>query len=444
LSRIFQRQFLCFPAYSWILWLATKVLGTSEIALRIPSILAMFTAAGLIYRIAREMFDRELALIATILFCINPITIFAAIDVRPYAFAVLATNAAILTLLRLRQSGSARVAALFGALAAMIVWFHYLFAAILPGFVIAYWAMKRRQRSAWRQFGVAMAAFTALLLPALSGLHLLFRTGGTHVYEKPPSLSALYWTLLATWVGPVALMTVLLALVMTVLKVRPDRESRFQPWQVILCASTALVPVLILYGISVGTPIHLFVARHRLVAVPGIALCWTLVLSRIRYGGARLGFCLALVGFLAYFFYAAPIERQHAYSWKSAVQVVDRNASVDRAPVLMCSDFPEANTETLPEGDVRGSRFFSPLSYYKPSVPVYGLPRALNDEARRRIGGFVEAAAQRRQRFLAMAVVQSYPTLDWISAAASSGFEVHNLGVYDGVKILEFDPRTLR
>src|SRR6201997_5128394 len=47
---------LCFPLYTYILWLSTKVLGTSEVGLRIPSVLAMFGAAYLLYRAAREMF----------------------------------------------------------------------------------------------------------------------------------------------------------------------------------------------------------------------------------------------------------------------------------------------------------------------------------------------------------------------------------------------------
>ncbi len=39
-----------FPAYFYILWLSTKMIGTSEIALRIPSMLAMFGAVYLLYR----------------------------------------------------------------------------------------------------------------------------------------------------------------------------------------------------------------------------------------------------------------------------------------------------------------------------------------------------------------------------------------------------------
>ena len=102
------------PAYSCLLWLWTKAMGTGEIMLRISSVLPMLGAVYLLYRAARELFERDVALIAAIVFCLHPIIIFAAIDVRPYAFAALAINASILALVHLRHNSSNWLAALFG------------------------------------------------------------------------------------------------------------------------------------------------------------------------------------------------------------------------------------------------------------------------------------------------------------------------------------------
>ncbi len=49
------------PAYSCLLWLWTKVMGTGEIMLRISSVLPMLGAVYLLYRAARELFDRDVA-----------------------------------------------------------------------------------------------------------------------------------------------------------------------------------------------------------------------------------------------------------------------------------------------------------------------------------------------------------------------------------------------
>src|SRR3984957_6211424 len=61
------------PAYSCLLWLWTKVMGTSEIMLRISSVLPMLAAVYLLYLAARKLFESDVAIIAAIVFCLHPI-----------------------------------------------------------------------------------------------------------------------------------------------------------------------------------------------------------------------------------------------------------------------------------------------------------------------------------------------------------------------------------
>jgi hypothetical protein len=84
------------------------------------------------------------------------------------------------------------------------------------------------------------------------------------------------------------------------------------------------------------------------------------------------------------------------------------------------------------------SGILPPHSYYKLSVPVTPLPRALNHEAISDGSRFLGEAAQRHQRFLAMAFAQSCDTLDWLAKTAAGEYDVHELGKFDGVKVLEF------
>ena len=199
LSEIISRQgWPGVPAYPYILWLWTKIAGTSELALRIPSILATLGAAYLLYRAARELFDRDVAIISAIIFCIHPLIIFASIDARPYAFGVLTTNAAILAVFRLRRSNSYWLAALFGFLAACIVYFHFLFVVILPALAICFFVIKHGDRK-WQQFGVALAAFALAFVPVIPGLRFMFHTSGTHVFDKAPQLADLVVTLAPGW-----------------------------------------------------------------------------------------------------------------------------------------------------------------------------------------------------------------------------------------------------
>jgi hypothetical protein len=73
---------------------------------------------------------------------------------------------------------------------------------------------------------------------------------------------------------------------------------------------------------------------------------------------------------------------------------------------------------------------------------VTPLPRGLNDEAMRDGSKFLQHASERHQRFLAMAFTQSYDTLDWLAKTAAGKFDAHELGHFDGVRVLEFKPPT--
>jgi hypothetical protein len=428
------------PAYLYLLWLWTKVIGTAEITLRISSVLPMAGAAYLLYCSARRLFERDVAIIATIIFCLHPIIVFAAIDVRPYAFAALAINASILALVSLWHNDSTWVAALFGLAAACIVEFQLLFAVILPALLLCFLALKTaKTKSFWTQLGVASVAFAAAFLPAIHRLQTMYRTSSTHVFATAPRLEQLCSTLTVRGSALILFIGFLIA-------TRTPRrypEGRPERWTILLCISLALVPALTLYGLSAATPIHVFIPRYELVAVPGIALSWALVASLIASRRLRFLCCLAIVILMASISFTSASARSHQKSWKPALAFVEKNASADNAPVLICSGVSESDYMVMPTGSaIEDSGVLVQLSYYKLTVPVVPLPLSLNEQAMQVGSRFVQQAGHRRERFLAMAFETSYKTLDWLANNAVGTYYVHELGVFDGVKVLEFVPRA--
>ncbi|MGB8539382.1 MAG: glycosyltransferase family 39 protein, partial [Acidobacteriaceae bacterium] len=219
------------PAYSCLLWLWTKVMGTGELMLRISSVLPMLAAVYLLYRAARELFDQDVAVVVAIVFCLHPIIIFAAIDVRPYAFAALAINATILALVRLRHNHSNWLAALFGLLAASIVEFQLLFAAILPALAVCFIASKTGDRKTlWRQLGIALAVFTLAFLPAIPRLQYMMHTSGTHVFSAAPRLVQMISTITLRGLGMVLAVFLLIAAA----KRRLDLPKHSDRWTVLV------------------------------------------------------------------------------------------------------------------------------------------------------------------------------------------------------------------
>jgi hypothetical protein len=428
-------------AYSYLLLLWTKVMGTSEIMLRISSIPPMLGAVLLLYRSARKLFEQDIALMAAIIFCLDPVIVFAAIDVRPYAFAALATSASIFALVCLRHNSSTWLASVFGFLAAAIVQFHLLFVVILPALLICFLTLKfRERRTFWRQLSAALVGFSLGLLPVLRRFVIMAHTSGAHVFASAPRLVQLGSTL--TVRGSAAI------LILGVLTAAATKRFRFRGvtdrWTNLLCLCLALVPTLVLFEVSRATSMHVFLPRYQVVALPGVALSWALVSSMMDSRPLRVGCCLAMAVLMASISFIAPSSRRHEQSWKAALTFVEKNASIDDAPIVICSGISESDYIVMPTGAaIDDSAVLTPILYYKLTVPVVALPRSLNDEAVRVGLNFLERAARHHERFLAMASEYSYPTLEWLSDHALRTNYVHELGVMDGVKILEFVPRAV-
>jgi len=439
---IWSRQGLSFPAYNYILWIWTKIFGTSEVALRSLSVLAMLAAVYVLYRIAREFFETSVAVAACVVFCLHPIVVYAAIDARPYAFAVLVVNGATLCFLRwMRVRGSKHVI-LAGVTSGLIFYFHYLFAVMLLAFFLLLIHAKAWQwKGFWRQATQGLVAFAVVMLPIVSHLVWLVQTRQEHVIDVAPLFKDLAQTFAPGYIALLFVFAMLLAIALHKLGGWSDEGKS----GAFACLTVAWVPLLVLYGTSTVTPIHVFALRYRMVAIPGIALCWALLLARIDSRLIRAGFCLVLLAAVAQKQFDFPIHGSDASgmrvnSWKAAIAAVNANTVTDHAPVLMCSDLVESNVLPIP-ADAKTSSLFAPLSYYKIQSPVVPLPMTMNSLAKNQLQKFLSTAVTTRERFLAMAYQTSAANLRAIGDAAGSSYESKALGTYDGVMVVEYDPR---
>ncbi len=425
-----------FAAYAYILWLTKTLFGDQELVLRIPSILAMLAAVYVFYRCAKELFDWDVSLIATMLFILPRGIAFAAIDVRPYPFALLVTNLTIFLFLRWIKTNRTGYAALFGIAAAGIFYFHYLFASILVALAVYYLLTRHASlRDDLRQIGIALGCFAIVLLPVLPRLKYIYQTRTTHSFADAPQWTSVF-QVLNPGKGQLLVLAgvILFAAVARQLAINCERLGNL-----LLCVSLALVPMLCLYAISVTTSVHVFIPRYLLVAVPGIALCWGWICSALDSRALRGLFCFAFVGLCLFQAYSSPLSRRHEESWKGALAFADANAAADHAPLLMCSPLVEADFQPMPAVPSE-SVLYSPLSYYKVSAPVVPLPRTLNDEAERQAKTFLLKAAQEHTRFLVLAPWPSLRIVDLLAYDSQSTHTYRVLGNFDDIWVVEFVP----
>jgi mannosyltransferase len=155
------------PLWYVVAWLDYRVLGSGEVALRLPSALAGIATVPLAWAIGRELGGRATALLAGALIAVNPLFVWYSQEARAYGLFVLTGALALLCFLRAeREPTPARMAAfaLSGALALLT---HY-FAVFLLAPMVLWLARDRATRRAALPAIVALVAVGLALLPLIS------------------------------------------------------------------------------------------------------------------------------------------------------------------------------------------------------------------------------------------------------------------------------------
>jgi hypothetical protein len=424
--------------YLYTLWFAKSILGTSELALKIPSTLALLAAVYFLFRVARELFGQEIAYLTCIFFSLESNVGFASTDARPYAFALLATAVASLAFVHWMNGREMRQAVRFGAATAGILYFHYLFAAVVPVFAIYYLLARWRSvKEDARQLVALLASCTLFSLPLIYRVASLYHTRQNHIVQemRHPGLVVLNTLVPQQTLIGFVIVAFLAALLR---KIRLPRREEFPA--ILFGPLLALVPAGILIAISAFTSAHLLIPRYLTVAAPGSAFFWALLTSRIESKWLRQVFCVGLVAVTVFEFCASPKARQHELSFKPVHAFVNTITTPDELPVLVCSAFIESNYEPLPSDRAAENALISQVYYYPIQAPVLMLPMTLNEETVRIASHAVLQAAQRRQRFLAIGAPDSYKTLEWLASYAGSAFAPQIIGTFNDIVVVEFRP----
>jgi mannosyltransferase len=155
------------PLWYLIAWADARVLGTGEIALRLPSALAGIATVPLMWAIGNELAGRRAALIAAALVAVNPLFVWYSQEARAYELFVFMSALAMLCFLRAEREptrGRMTAFALAGSLALLS---HYFAVFLLAP--MALWLLWQRplRRATLGAIGV-LAIVGLALLPLIS------------------------------------------------------------------------------------------------------------------------------------------------------------------------------------------------------------------------------------------------------------------------------------
>jgi hypothetical protein len=351
------------PLYYLITLAVRRVAGTSEAALRFPSVVAAAACVFFVYRIGRRLFDRDAALIAATVTAVVPGVTYAAADARPYALALAASTACTLALLRWLESSRAADRVLYVLAGALTVYAHYLFALTLVSHVVYVVALHKRGVPA-RKMAVNLAFMGILAVPLV-----------------PQLLSLLHRSESLSWTGRPQLQSILLVLAQPVIVVAAGYAIRHlrngQPLLadvrerglILLCVWATAAPI-VTYLISKLTSTTLFDPKYFVSAVPALGLLvgWALYALQPRIIGVTIACVIVCASISTYSGTHVPDD------WRNAVRAANAVTPSRDTPVLVHSLFIEARQTSWLTDPEKRDFLMAPAGYYRFAGTIVPLP----------------------------------------------------------------------
>jgi hypothetical protein len=272
------------PLHHLVLWVTVRLLGTGELAVRVPSLIAATALVPLLYVVARELYDRRAGYAAAALGAVAPFAVWYAQEARMYAlFMVFALLAVWLQVRIVRDGARARDLVGYVLAAAALVYTQYfglLFVgvqALAFGVAIARGALPiRRALIAAALLAVLVAPLAPFALDQFAanessgrGFQQPAQAGGAVEPGAAPgayaALTNAAWAVLgyhsnATMTAIAALWPLGLLLALALL-------GRGRSWPTLLVVACAVVPGVALFALGQAKP-FVFEVRYFVGAVP--------------------------------------------------------------------------------------------------------------------------------------------------------------------------------
>jgi hypothetical protein len=376
-----------------------RLVGFSEIAYRIPSLLLMGIAFFVIARLAVRLIDPDAAWFAVFLcFAMTDFNYYA-VDARPYALGTCVTVASIYFLIEWLDTARWQPALLFLLLGAILWRVQLVFWAFYPVFAI--YTVVRLMRSTtkvgWFRVVLVYCLLALTLIPVAREALRILRTANAHVIVPIPRLRSLAHSV--AW-KPIAFCLGFGWLSGWLFKWKREKPSSGESVGLILV--WWLWMPLCLWAFSIVTGTVLFVPRYFSPALPGAALTATAVAALFipracwKLAAVVLGVvCLILVGHWDVLW-----PHHSPDNWRDGAAQEHLAAREPDTPVIAISPFIEAEPPVWsPDYHLPGF-IYAPLFVYPLRGRVYPFPFTISPNAEQYAVSLVRDTLLKRPRFI--------------------------------------------
>ncbi len=352
------------PLFFMIEWFVQLIAGSSELALRLVSIISAAGSLAFIFFIARRFNGALYAWIAvSVLLSIDAFQV-AAVSARPYAPALFFSVAAVWALFRWEDSGRYRYSILYLAAFLLSVYFQYLFAAMLAVHALHIALHFKTQRIKLMALILELLLTAALLFPAF--LHMVDMSASGHAWQFVPRPTVLA---VARAILPPVLLVCTAGALLFGLLLGSDRGRSFAvPVRTgIWLAFWYLFPPLLMLVLSIAGPTSLFLERYYLYYTPAVALVFAALPFALKSSETR---GLAIAALFALLVVREADRSWRVENWRGAAEFARSSDS----PVLLYSGLAESKEIEWLMDARKQPYLLSPLQYYGVRTPIIGLP----------------------------------------------------------------------
>jgi O-antigen/teichoic acid export membrane protein len=174
------------PLYFSVLWVSVRWLGSGELAVRLPSIIAGTLVVPMLYVLGKEAYDRRTGVVAAAVGSVAPIMVWYSQEARMYALLMLFGVIALWAQVRILNRGGRLVWVIYAAASIALVWTQYFGALQVVvqqlAFLYFIWARHRRGepvRGLVIGWAVTLAAIIIWLAPLLPFAYQQFHVNQT-------------------------------------------------------------------------------------------------------------------------------------------------------------------------------------------------------------------------------------------------------------------------
>ena len=183
------------PLHAVLLWLTARVAGTSELSMRLPSMLAGAGLVPVLWLAGRSLYDRRTALVAAALGAVSPLLVWYSQEARMYSLFMLLAVVALWAQVKAVREGGTGAWAWYAVASAALLWTQYFSVLVVAvqqvGFAAAVLRARREDRAnaariarGWVLSMLAIAVAVAPLFPIFSDQVASY---GSRRAASPPS-----------------------------------------------------------------------------------------------------------------------------------------------------------------------------------------------------------------------------------------------------------------